>query len=298
MFATLLGGLPRPPLPAGAATGAILEAIVAAQVDRGLEPLTDGGWASDPDDPVASWRSVVASAGATVVKAVVVGPYTGGVVHAGAIEAWRSSIERLADAGCPYVEVHEPAAAAIGADVAEQSQFRDLHDRLLDGLHEMPGLHLSLAVTGGSADTAGTETILTPPYASLAVDLIAGPDNWRLVRALPRERGVVCGALSPVAGSDDGPETLVWAAGYAASSAGRGLDRVGLATASSLAALDWATALGKLDRLMDAARIAVLPGDQLAAALDPRAVDARSAALGRYEPRPPRASGRPRPGRD
>ena len=43
------------------------------------------------------------------------------------------------------------------------------------------GTHLSLAITGGNADEAGIETILAAPYASLAVDLIAGPDNWRLV---------------------------------------------------------------------------------------------------------------------
>ena len=86
-------------------------------------------------------------------------------------------------------------------------------------------------------------------YASLAVDLIDGPDNWRLVRAAPRERGIVCGALSPHPGSDDGPETLLWAAGYAASSAGRGPDRVGLATASSLAALPWEAAVRKIARL-------------------------------------------------
>ena len=36
-------------------------------------------------------------------------------------------------------------------------------------------------MTGGNADGAGVETLLAAPYASLAVDLIDGPDNWRLV---------------------------------------------------------------------------------------------------------------------
>ena len=142
------------------------------------------------------------------------------------------------------------------------------------------------------ADAAGAATILEPPYASLAVDLIAGPDNWRLVRATPGDRGIVCGALSPREGSDDGPETLLWAAAYAASSGGRGPSRVGLATASSLAGLPWPVAARKLDRLADAARIAVLPREERLRAMDPRAIDARSAALGRYEPPPAQSPGR------
>src|SRR4029077_1555137 len=138
--------------------------------------------------------------------------------------------------------------------------------------------------TGGNADAAGIETILADAFGSLAVDLIAGPDNWRLVAKAPGDRGIVCGALAAAAGTDDGPEVLVYAARYAASTRGRGPDRVGLATASSLAALSWTEALAKLDRLGNAARIAGLPPDQGLRELDPRAIDARSAALGRYEP--------------
>ena len=70
-----------------------------------------------------------------------------------------------------------------------------------------PDVHLTLAITGGNADALGIETILAGAYASLAVDLIDGPDNWRLAVAAPTERGVICGALSAHAGSDDGPET-------------------------------------------------------------------------------------------
>ena len=98
-------------------------------------------------------------------------------------------------------------------------------------------VHLSLAITGGSADDAGIETFLAGAYASLALDLIDGPDNWRLATAWPADRGLICGALSTREGSDDGPELLLWAAGYAASTRGRGPARVGLATAGSLAAL-------------------------------------------------------------
>ena len=298
MFATLLGPLPRPPLAADATREAILDAVVAAQVEAGLEPLTDGGWPLVPDDPVAAWRAT-ADRTDRAVKAVVVGPYTAGVRSGGSVEGLRDVIRGLAAAGCPIVEVAEPAAVGIGPDPSEQARFRDLHDRLLDGLvgpGTLGGIHLSLAITGGAADAAGAATILGPAYASLAVDLIAGPDNWRLVRSTPGERGIVCGALSAAEGSDDGPETLLWAAAYAAASAGRGPDRVGLATASSLAALPWPVAIAKLARLGEAVRLAGLPADERLAAIDPRAVDSRSAALGRYEPGATRRSRRKPPG--
>ncbi len=178
------------------------------------------------------------------------------------------------------VEVHEPAAVEIGADAGEQALFREASLRLLDGID---GVHVSLAVTGGSADVAGIETILAAPFASLAVDLIAGPDNWRLVVAVPGDRGIVCGALPVAAGSDDGPETLLWAAGYAASTGGRGMDRVGLATSASLGHLSWAAAVRKLDRLGEASRLVLGSVDERAAAVDPRAVSNRSAALGRVQ---------------
>ena len=103
------------------------------------------------------------------------------------------ALRELAAAGCPLIEIHEPAATTIGADEAERALFREAHLRLLDGVE---GSHLSLALTGGNADAAGIETLLAAPYASLAVDLIAGPDNWRLVAATPGDRGIVCGALS------------------------------------------------------------------------------------------------------
>ena len=116
------------------------------------------------------------------------------------------------------------------------------------------------------------------------MDVVNGPDNWRLVRDVPGDRGIVVGALSPHHPSDDGPELLLWAAGYAASSNGRGRDRVGLATAGSLAGLSWEIAERKLKRLGEAVRLASMPAPVAAAQLDPRAVDIRSAATGRYVP--------------
>jgi methionine synthase II (cobalamin-independent) len=197
--------------------------------------------------------------------------------------ALRREIEALAAEGCPVVEIEEPDAVAIGEDPVERRRFREAHLAAIDSL---AGVHLSLAITGGSADAAGIDTILAAPYASLAVDLVDGPDNWRLARDVPGERGVIVGALSPHDPSDDGPELLLWAVAYAASMHGRGGDRVGLATAGSLAALPWDVAEWKLRRLGEAARIAALPPGEAVTRLDPRAVDSRTAALGHGASRP------------
>ncbi|MFL5675303.1 MAG: hypothetical protein ACJ779_09875 [Chloroflexota bacterium] len=285
MFATLLGGLPRPPLPDDAAAGAVLEAVVGAQEAAGLEPITDGGLLAQAD-AVDAWRATSLLTH-RAVKQVLTGPYSLDASEATA-DALNATIRDLAAAGCPLIEIHEPAATTIGDDADARGRFRDLHHRLLDGV---TGTHLSLAITGGDASAAGIETLLAAPYASLAVDLVAGPDNWYLVRSTPGDRGIVCGALPVVDGSDDGPETLLWAASYAASSHGRGAQRVGIATASSLEHLSWDAAVAKMARLGEAVRIAMLPADERRTALDPRAVSSRSAALGRHEPppsRPPR----------
>ncbi len=286
MFATLLGALPRPPLDVDASTAALVEVAVRAQQAAGLEPLTDGGSARS-EGIVDAWRL---AAGLTdrAVKQAVVGPYTQGrtvqetVARATTLNA---DLRALAAAGCPLIEVHEPAATMIGSDEAERARFREAHLRLLDGLD---GTHLSLAITGGNAHEAGIETLLAAPYDSLALDLVAGPENWRLVVATPGDRGIVCGALSVEPDDDDASELLLWAAAYAASTAARGPARVGLASAGSLEHLGWERALRKLARLGDAARLADLPPDDLRRAIDPRAVDIRSAALGHAAPRTPR----------
>jgi len=301
VFATLLGALPRPPLDPDAPIHALVEAAVRAQEAAGIEPITDGGFHGQ-DGLVDAWRSTARHTRLSVKQAVT-GPYTLGrsrprsagqrreATLASALTL-NAALRDLAAAGCPLIEIHEPAATRIGEDPAERTLFREAHLRLLDGVS---GSHLSLALTGGNADAAGIETILAAPYASLAVDLIAGPDNWRLVAVTPGDRGIVCGALPAEAGTADGPELLLWAAAYAASTGGRGAQRVGLATASSLAHLPWSVAVQKLERLGEAARLADLPRDERVQGLDPRAVSSRSAALGRVEPRSPR---RPDPGQD
>ena len=284
MFGTLLGPLPRPPLPHDAAPEAILDAVLALQAEHGLEPLTEGGWSLAPDDPVAAWRAT-AQRTDRLVKAVVPGPLTSGR-PAGEL---RETLVALAEAGCVLIEVAEPTAATLDPDDrAALATFAETHAALTDGL---AGVHLSLAITGGSVPRAANPAVLTGAYASLAVDLIDGPDNWYLVAAAPQERGIVTGALSARDGSDDRVEVLLWAAAYAASTAGRGADRVGLATAGSLAALSWQAAERKVRLLGEAVRLAALPPEELKRRIDPRAVDIRSAGLGRYDP-----PARPEPG--
>ena len=300
MFATLLGALPRPPLPVDVPRESLVEAAIRAQEAAGLDPVTNGGPPAE-SDLAQKWEEAQRLTN-QAVKQAVAGPYT--AIHDGssAADRTRATLDRatelnallrdLAAAGCPLIEVHEPAAVTIGADEEERTLFREAHLRLLDGI---AGTHLSLALTGGNADAAGIGTLLAAPYASLAVDLIAGPDNWRLVTATPGDLGIVCGALSAASDSDDGPEPLLWAVGYAASTGGRGPARVGLATASSLADLSWDAAVRKMERLGDAARLADAPAETVAQSLDPRAVSIRSAALGRVDPPPSRD---PRPGAD
>jgi hypothetical protein len=279
MFATLLGPLPRPPLPEAAAPEAILDACLEIQSEHGLEPLTDGGWPAGADN-VERWRTTAERAG-SLVKAVIDGPLSSGRAAADI----RSDVIALADAGCRWIEVHEPAATTLGTDHDTRARFADAHRTLTADLGR--DVHLSLAITGGAANDAGIDTVLAGAYASLALDLIDGPDNWYLAVEAPTERGIVCGALSARAGSDDGPALLLWAARYTAASKGRGMDRVGLATSGSLAELPWDVAATKIRRLGEAARLVTASPEERRRALDPRAVDKRSAALGRAEP-PPR----------
>jgi hypothetical protein len=280
VFVTLLGPLPRPPLADDAPPEALLDAVLALQDGHGLEPLTGAGWG---DWATASARTE------RLVKGVIDGPTT----HDRPLEAVRVDVLRLVDAGCAWIEVHESMTClAAGADDALRARFAEDHVALTDGL---AGVHLSLALTGGSAEGLGTDALLAGAYASYAFDLRDGPDSWRVVTGLPGERGVIAGAVSADPAGDDSPELMLWAVGYAASTGGRGVDRVGLATAGSLAALTWDEAVRKVTRLGEVGRLAAASVDERRAAIDPRAVDKRSAALGRYEPRSRKTGAADRP---
>ena len=87
---------------------------------------------------------------------------------------------------------------------------------------------------------------------------------------MPGDRGVVCGALRPESVADQAPE-LVWAARYAASANGRGLERVGLANGTPLGDLDPPAVRRAIDALVRATRLAPLPPDEaVAEGLDER----------------------------
>lgn len=304
MFATLIGPYPassEPLAPDDAVRGTVEELAAA-----GLEPISDGRGAgraatlADSERIVAAWR-LAASATDRAVKQALVGPYTLARGAAGdrvpapssatIAESIHGTIEALTAAGCPLIEIEEPAAVEVGGDERELRRFGDALRTATASLGD--AVHLSLVITGGNADSIGAATIFDLPFSSYAFDLIAGPDNWRLIVEAPGDRGIVCGALDPSADAADRPELLIWAAHYAASTGGRGLVRVGLANASSLGGLSRERAHAKIQVLANAARLAATATpDELATALDPRAVDIRSAAIGRYTP-----AGRNQPGR-
>jgi methionine synthase II (cobalamin-independent) len=326
MFGTILGPLPRPPVSDGRdpSDDELVRVVIAAQEAAGIEPITDGrlrwrgelgplegltGLGRDAASIVRAsalparrgplflreWQ-FAASATRRAVKQALPGPYTAArrieagdidreALTLGLADALQAEIADLAGAGCPLIEVDEPDATAIGTDDSERRLFVEAHRRLTAGLS---GVHLSLSLTRGNADGSGVETFIDAPYASYAVDLINGPDNWRLVTSIPGERGIVCGALDSRAKSDDSIELLAWAAHYAASTSGRGLERIGLAVVPGLDRQEWSVVERKLAALGRASAVAARSGEDLATSIDPRAVDIRSAALGRFDPAAPR----------
>jgi methionine synthase II (cobalamin-independent) len=190
-------------------------------------------------------------------------------------DALALEIEALIAAGCRMIVVEEPDMVRIGGNAAERQLFTDAGRRLLA---KAAGAHVMLSAIGGSAHEVGG-AVFEAPWSSVMVDLVAGPDNWQLVRQVPGDRGVVCAALQvrdDEVEVDQAPE-LVWAAQYAASSNGRGLARVGLANATGLA--DRSPAAGRiaLRQLAQAARYAQMPvAAAVEAGLDPRTIrDAR-----------------------
>ncbi|HJP89108.1 MAG TPA: hypothetical protein VJ850_08750 [Candidatus Limnocylindrales bacterium] len=313
MFATLLGALPWPD-GATSADDAIVAAL-RAQEAANLEPLTDGR-VRDPEfdalvdglfgvaapvDVVASW-AFAASYTDRAVKQALPGPYTVGwmavrdEIAGDRAEATRRAaaalheiVRALGAAGCPLVEIEETEAHRIGADEAERALFREAHAVVTNGVDTT---HLSLSLRGEAANVAGIETILAAPYASLAVDLIDGPDNWNLVARAPGDRGIVVGAMSARA-TEEPREVLLWGAHYAASTGGRGIDRVGIGSVGSWDALPWPEAERRMRALGEAARLAGMPpSEELRRSLDPRAVSARRAALGHDAPAPPKRNAR------
>lgn len=190
-------------------------------------------------------------------------------------EALAQEVGALAAAGCRVIQVDEDGAMTIGGDEEERRLFQDAHRRLTDlsRASAADGPHLTLTLGWGNADTAGAATFFDAPYRSYVFDLIGGPDNWRLIVELPGDRGVVCGAIDPRSPGPGDVELLVWAARYAASTQGRGMERVGLAPGSGLELVAPEQALLKMRILGQGARLATASRDELKEWLDPRAMD-------------------------
>jgi methionine synthase II (cobalamin-independent) len=299
MFATLAGGYPQP---AGLRPADVLKAVLCAQADAGLGLVSDGMIHDSEDASVLVEAWVVAREAARSegieqpVKLAVLGPWARSIGTAGSAEpagvapespAARSAA-RLATAlaaavaaGCPVVEVHEPAAA-LPAGPGAGAAFASVHRALLAGLPA--DAHVTLAITGGDAEALGADAVFAAPYRSHLFDLIAGPDSWRTIASAPGDRGIILGVADATGVRPPGLEEVAWAAGYAASLGGRGMARVGLAPSGGLASLDPARARELIDLLGEAARLLVGDPELLLRRFDPRAVDPRSAALGEYRP--------------
>jgi methionine synthase II (cobalamin-independent) len=274
--------MPPDPALAGATAADRIRATVVELEAAGLELVASGepldlAAQPDPAGAVEAWHLAASVVTKAALKQVLPGPYSAGRDGARSAEAWAETlnptIAALAEAGCAFIAIDEPDALAISVVASERRRFIDAHRRLTDGI---TGVHLSLTLTGGNVDEAGAATFFDLPYASFAFDLIAGPDNWRLIAAAPGDRGVICGAMPATPGGDTNRDVLVWAAHYAGSTGGRGLARVGLANASSLAGLPRAEALSRLAIVADAARIAGAPPEEIEGLLDPRATGRRA----------------------
>ena len=290
MFATLAGPLPSPPVPSSADA---LGAVIALQVGAGLEPLTDAG-AIVGSSALEAWRRVADVADGRQVKAIVAGPYSS---HEGrgpirdrerailaTAEATNVELRGLAAASCPMIQVDEAAIDRVGDSPTERRLFARAHGRLIDGV----GTHRSLALLA-PAEAAGSELLFGLPYESYLFDLIGGPTDWRLITKAPTGRGIVCGVVPGAGAAEVVKEALVWAAQYAASTNGRGLERVGLATTGDLSDLPWDTAVRRVGLLGEAARIAADDSfEHLLEELDPRAMGMKSGSVGRTVPLPER----------
>ena len=216
------------------------------------------------------WR-FASSATSLPVKQCIAGPYTlGRLADAGdvgrqtltlaAAEALNQEIRALFDAGAPVVQVDECALTLIGADDdAERALVTDALRRLTEGFDG--SAHLSLGITMGSAAHAGS-AIFDAPFRSYLFDLIAGPDNWKLVADAPADRTIVCGVADARTTRPDELESMVWAAHYAASTQGRGLERVAVAPSTGLEYLPRDRAKAKIQALGDAARHAAGATDE------------------------------------
>jgi hypothetical protein len=291
VFAAIAGSYP----PVGGDAAEALERTLADQLEAGLGILADGAvrdvtTEEQGSGAIRAWLDAVEVAGmiagatglpVTSVKACLTGPLSMSGPAGRAIDRIARVLHDLFAAGAPVVQLHEPwLATPEAASAAGRERARSTWLAALAGVTG----HVTLAIPGGGASAAGAEVLAAAPFSSYLLDLVTGPGDWRVAAKLPGERGLVLGVADLRTPAQDPLAVLVWAARYAASMQGRGVDRVGLAPSAGLERLTRVAARSRLARLAEAARLAGLPGEELAGALEPAAVDARSAALGRWDP--------------
>jgi hypothetical protein len=261
--------------------------------------LTDGrihAVAGTPHDVVSAWQTAdrvghhlaaVAGLEPPLIKACLVGPWTAG---SGELEAVRAAAKRLVaattalfEAGVPVVQLTEPMIGSIAADDEPAIDVLvEMLTGLVDSVAPAQG-HLALALAGGGPTAVAPDRLLATGFASYLCDLIASPDDWGLCARIPAEAGLIVGVVDARARRAGAMEVGIWGARYAASMAGRGPQRIGVCPGRGIERLDRAAARGLLAFTAEVARKADLSDAELAKVIDPRAVDARSAALGRAE---------------
>jgi hypothetical protein len=307
VFATIIGPYPGE----GAASDTErLTGVLGDQLEGGLGLLTDGRVHGSDDGParvVDAWRAadavgrhLSAEAGLEppLIKACMLGPWSAARGErarvAPATDAIVPVIEALFEAGAPVVQVTEPGIGDIdSADLGAIELVSEVLERIATPF-AVPDRHLSLALAGGGPTRVPAERLLVG-FSSYLLDLIASPDDWDICARVPGGAGLIVGVVDARAARPGAAEVGVWGARYAASMGGRGPARTGICPGSGIERLDRAAARALLAFTADVARKGDLPDSELMREVDPASVDARSAALGRSEPRA--RGGRRSPGR-
>lgn len=255
------------------------EAMTFPDGESATRPIVTGPVTWTGPITVAGWEFAADVSDELLVKQTLLGPYTiaalalpAGRQRAGLALALGEALNRellaLQDAGCAMIEIDEPLVAQIGDEAAEWAAFQAANTRLVAGIDQEDGPHLSLATWGGDIDPAGHAPLLDLPYRSYLVDVLAGPSAWRFIDAVPPERGVVVGSADTSTEHWDETEVHVWAMAWAERSV-RGSTRVGCSTNGSLTRIGRHFAHRKCYRLGEAVRVALAgPLQDVAVALD------------------------------
>jgi methionine synthase II (cobalamin-independent) len=193
------------------------------------------------------------------------------------IERLGTTMRALVAVPCPLVEIHEPALTRPTA-TDDATPLLDTLAALADAVPD--GLQATLALPDGAVPAALHAPLAALPFRSFLLDVVAGPDSWRLMAHLPPETGVIVGAVHAHKQGITDAETLVWAATLAAEMGDRGPERVGISPSGSLAALDRYRARRRLEEMGTAIKLAKLgPLGEVARALQTEPLTCRIGSL-------------------